>query len=227
MLGAVRQPQLRRSHPSRLPHELPRVAAARRRVRARRARWTSTSRTTRSATGADGDAGVPARHLADVARRSPTVVGVGARDRACSRSGTRTMLDGDERWRALPAPTGERYAWDRRVHVHPQAAVPRRHRRRARAADRHRRRARARAARRQRHDRPHLAGGRHPPRRPGGASGCSSTASPVARLQLLRRAPRQPRGDGARHVRERAAAQPARARAPRAASRCTFPTASR
>ena len=34
----------------------------------------------------------------------------------------------------------------------------------------------------------------------------------AARLQLLRRAPRQPRGDGARHVRQRAPAQPARAR---------------
>ena len=34
-VGALGQPQLRGSHPSRLPHELPRVAAARRRVRAR------------------------------------------------------------------------------------------------------------------------------------------------------------------------------------------------
>ena len=34
-VGALRQPQLRRSHPSRLADELPRVAAARRRVRAR------------------------------------------------------------------------------------------------------------------------------------------------------------------------------------------------
>ena len=36
VLGALGQPQLRGPHPSRLPHELPRVAAARRRVRARR-----------------------------------------------------------------------------------------------------------------------------------------------------------------------------------------------
>ena len=40
-------------------------------------------------------------------------------------------------------------------------------------------------------------------------------------LQLLRRAARQPRGDGARHVRERPAAQPARARARREPGRCT------
>ena len=40
---ALRQPQLRGAHPSRGEGELPRVAAARRRVRARRAGWTSTS----------------------------------------------------------------------------------------------------------------------------------------------------------------------------------------
>ena len=45
------------------------------------------------------------------------------------------------------------------------------------------------------------------------------------RLQLLRRAARQPRGDGARHVRQHPAAQPAGARAPRAASRAICPTA--
>ena len=41
----------------------------------------------------------------------------------------------------------------------------------------------------------------------------------AARLQLLRRAARQSRGDGARHVRQRALAQRARCRASRAASR--------
>ena len=43
-------------------------------------------------------------------------------------------------------------------------------------------------------------------------------------LQLVRLTARQPRGDDARHVRERAAAEPARARAPRAASRSTSRT---
>ena len=47
------------------------------------------------------------------------------------------------------------------------------------------------------------------------------------RLQLVRFATRQPRGDGARHVRERAPAQPARARARRARGRCTCRTARR
>ena len=111
------------------------------------------------------------------------------------------MLDGDERWRALPAPTGERFTWDRRLDLHPQAAVPRRRRAGPGSADRHRGRARARAARRQRHHRPHLAGGRDPPRRSGRRKWLLEHGVPVARLQLVRRAARQPRGDGARHVR--------------------------
>ena len=72
-------------------------------------------------------------------------------------------------------------------------------------------RACARAPRRQRDDRPHLAGRRDP-------QGLARGPLPdrarrrAPRLQLLRVAPRQPRGDDARHVRERAAAQPAGAR---------------
>ena len=79
-------------------------------------------------------------------------------------------------------------------------------------------RARARAARRQRHDRPHLAGGLDQARRPGRhlPAGAGRRA---ARLQLLRLAARQPRGDDARHVREHPPAQPDRRRAPSAAGR--------
>ena len=44
------------------------------------------------------------------------------------------------------------------------------------------------------------------------------------RLQLVRLAARQPRGDGARHVRERAAAEPARPGLARGRGRCTCPT---
>ena len=89
----------------------------------------------------------------------------------------------------------------------------------------HRRRARARAARRQRHDRPHLAGRRDQARRPGRRLPAGAGVS-AARLQLLRLAPRQPRGDDARHVRQHPPAQPARAAAPRAASRATSPDGS-
>ena len=76
---------------------------------------------------------------------------------------------------------------------------------------RHRRRARARAARRLRHDRPHLAGRLDQARQPGRRATCIEHGVEPQRLQLLRRAPRQPRGDDARHVREHPPAQPARA----------------
>ena len=109
----------------------------------------------------DGDAGVPARPLA--VRRGDHRV-------SSSRCSTASMfverygsiLDGDERWRALPAPTGDRYEWDtestyiRRPPFLDTATGA------DRPISRHRGRARARAARRQRHHRPHLAGRQHP-----------------------------------------------------------------
>ncbi len=84
--------------------------------------------------------------------------------------------------------------------------------------------ARARVARRQRHHRPHLARGRDPARQ-SGRQLVAGARRRTARLQLVRLAPRQPRSDGAGHVRQRAAAQPARRPAPKAASPCTCPTA--
>ena len=36
------------------------------------------------------------------------------------------VFEGDERWRALPIPAGDRYAWDPTLDVHRQAAVLRR-----------------------------------------------------------------------------------------------------
>ena len=120
------------------------------------------------------------------------------------------VFAGDERWNGLDVPEGERFAWDERstyVRLPPyfegMPAEPQRGRR-------HRGRARARAARRQRHDRPHLAGRRDQARRPGRRVPAGARRR-AARLQLLRLAPRQPRGDDARHVREHPPAQPARA----------------
>ena len=121
------------------------------------------------------------------------------------------VFTGDEQWRSLPVPEGERFAWepdstyvrqppyfeDMSLEIGTVEDI-----------------AGARClvhARRLRHDRPHLtrrrdqarvARGRVPARARRRAQG----------LQLLRLAPRQPRGDGARHVRERAPAQPARPR---------------
>ena len=57
-------------------------------------------------------AGLPARHLADAARRS-TRRSRGSVDGAMfERRRTRDVFNGDERWRALDVPAGRRYAWD-------------------------------------------------------------------------------------------------------------------
>ena len=158
---------------------------------------------------------LPARHLAVRAR--------GRRDdrrggpaRTCSAAATARCSRATSAGASLEVPEGERFAWDADstyVRLPPyfegMPAQPR-------GGAGHRRRARAGGARRQRHDRPHLAGrldqARRPRRRlPAGAGGAA------ARLQLLRVAPRQPRGDDARHVREHPPAQPdrRRRRAPR------------
>ena len=87
------------------------------------------------------------------------------------------VFEGDDRWRALPIPAGDRYAWDPRVDVHRQAAVLRGPHVRARAGRRHRGRPRAGGARRLGHDRPHLAGRLDRPVVARPASGCRSAAS--------------------------------------------------
>ena len=65
-------------------------------------------------------------------------------------------------------------------------------------------------ARRQRHHRPHLARGLDQAREPGRAVPARARRR-AARVQLVRLTARQPRGDGARDLRQRAPAQPARA----------------
>ena len=121
------------------------------------------------------------------------------------------VFDGDELWRGLPVPEGGAYEWSddstyvRRPPYFDEHAGP------ARAAGRHRRRPTARAAGRQRDDRSHLPRRGDPPRQPG---------RPVAhrprgrarRLQLVRVAPGQPRGDDPGHVRQPPHPQPAGAR---------------
>ena len=112
------------------------------------------------------------------------------------------------------------------LHLRAPAAVLRRHGAGRRNDRRHQRRALPRLDRRLGDDRPHLAGRldqarlarRAVPRRARHRAG---------RLQLLRLAPRQPRGDGARHVRERAPAQPARPRRRRERGRRISRTARR
>ena len=94
----------------------------------------------------------------------------------------------------------------REVRVRQAAAVLRRHARSAGAAERHHGRAGAGGARRLGDHRPHLAGRQHRAQLTGGEIS-HEQGRRSGRLQLLRRAARQPRGDGPRHVREHPAAQ--------------------
>ena len=117
------------------------------------------------------------------------------------------VFDGDAHWQQMPVPTGDLYAWDANVDVHPVAAVLRRDDPPAGARAGRARRARPGAARRLHHHRPHLA------RR---LDQAGQSRRPVPRrsrraaegLQLLRRAARQPRGDDAGHVRQHPAEEP-------------------
>ena len=117
----------------------------------------------------DGEPVYLRRAVADRARRSPTVVAEQVRSEIFTRNYA-SVFDGDERWRALPVPDGDRYAWDPDEHLRALPPFFDGHRRRAGAAAGHRGRAGAGHARRQRDHRPHLAR-RHRSRapRPAGA----------------------------------------------------------
>ena len=135
-----------------------------------------------------------------------------------------TLFEGDDNWKGIDIPEGDRYEWqDDSTYVRRAPYFEGMSPGAARGLRAGRGRAHPLPARRLGHDRPHLARGRVQ----GGHAGRQVPARARRReegLQLLRLTARQPRGDDARHVRERAAAQPARARAPRAASRSTSPT---
>ena len=144
----------------------------------------------------------------------------------CSRAPTPTSSPATRPGASLPVPDGDLYAWeDGSTYVrrpsYLEGAAARAGRRR-----RHRGRALPRRPRRLGHDRPHLAGGLDQARLAGRALPRRARRR-AARLQLVRRAARQPRGDGARHVRERPPAEPARARLGGHGGRCTCPRARR
>ena len=121
------------------------------------------------------------------------------------------VFAGDEQWQSLPTPEGKTFDWDEdSTYVRkppyfdgmPDEPEP--------VTDIERR-AGAAQARRLGHHRPHQPGRRD---QEGLARGQVPRRARrrAARLQLLRLAPRQPRGDDPRHVRQHPAAQPARAR---------------
>ena len=205
-LGAVRQPQLRGPDQPGRQDELPGLAAAGGGVRARRHDGHRPRRPSRSAPTPDGNARLPARHLAR--RRG----GPGRhRQRDHEEMFTKDYADvfaGDERWQSLPTPTGKTFDWDPdstyvRKPPYFEGMEPE-----PSPVDRHRRRPGAGHARRLGHHRPHLPGRLDQGRlaRPGGTSPSTAWSK---RLQLLRLAARQPRGDDPRHVRQHPAAQPA------------------
>jgi aconitate hydratase len=121
------------------------------------------------------------------------------------------IFGGDERWRALPVPEGRMFAWDpdsTYVRLPPYFGKPAPQAVRARGC---RVGPLPRRTRRLGHNRPYLASGRDQ----AGLAGrplYRRARHRAARVQHLRFTARQSRGHGAWHVRERAAAQPARAR---------------
>ena len=206
-LGAVGQPQLRGPDQPGREDELPGLAAARRGLRAGRL---DDRRPVRGPArpGPGRQRRLPARHLAD--REG----GRGRdRDRDHLRDVRRRLRRRVRRRRAVAVAAdarGRHLRLGRGLDVRPEASLLRRDARRARAGHRHRGRPGAAQARRLGHHRPH-----QPRRRD--QEGLAGRAVPrrarrgAARLQLLRLAPRQPRGDDPRHLRQHPAAQPARA----------------
>ena len=148
-----------RIHPE-VRAELPRLAAAGRRLRAGRPDGHRLERPARQ--GAAAGRRLPARHLAHPEggqRRDRAVGRVGHVPQAATARCSRATRTGT----ALEVPEGDLYEWDDDSTYVKQPAVLRRHgRRAARAASSRSTGARvARAARRQRHHRPHLAGRLH------------------------------------------------------------------
>ena len=214
--GAVRQSELRGPHPPAGPCELPRLTPARGGVRARRQdRLRPHDRTTR---GGRRRAGVPAGPVAEPGGggRGDRRSGLGGPVRAPVRAdlGRRRTLGGA----ADADRAGLRVG--RGLHVRARTAVLLRDGRRLSSWRRcvggrpdrgrtDRGRPDPRLGRGLDHDRPHLTGGSDP------AGLARRPISPRTRrratgLQLLRGATREPRGDDARDLRERAAPQRAR-----------------
>ena len=118
-----------------------------------------------------------------------------------------SVFEGDERWRNLPVPTGDRFAWEGSstyirkppflegvTMTPPPAEGP------CRGAC-------AGGAGRQHHHRSHLTGGQHQGEQ-SGRQVPDRARRPAEGLQFVRRPPRQSRGDDARHLREHAHQEP-------------------
>ena len=107
-LGAVGQPQLRGPHQPRRAHELPGLAAAGRGLRPGRHDGRRPLRPSRSAPTPTASRCTCATSGRPRPRSTRSCEAVAAR-RTCSGRATPTSSTGDERWRALPVPDGDRY----------------------------------------------------------------------------------------------------------------------
>ena len=166
--GALRQPQLRGPHQPGREGQLPGVAAAGRRLRARRHDRHRSRPASRSATGNDGKPvylGTSGRP----SRRSTRSIGRSIASEHVHRSNYADVFDGDETVAGRSrSPTGDRYAWEPdSTYIRQPPFFDRHDRRRRRRIKPTSRRARARCARRLDHHRPHLARRRDQDRQPG------------------------------------------------------------
>ena len=172
----LREPELRGADPSGGEGELPRLAAARRRVRARRPDRHRPRRSSRSARTADGTDVFLARPLAE--RRG----GPGDRRRRASsgdmfrRAYADVFTGRRAAGAALPVPEGELYAWDDALDLRAPSALLRGRGAAASVEDVEGARCLVRVGDSD-HDRPHLARRLDQARQPGRALPRSSTAS--------------------------------------------------
>ena len=203
---AERQPQLRGPRPSRGAGQLPRLAAAGRglrpgRPRGRRSQDRSLSARARTASRSTcKDLWPTQQEVRDAVAKSVHS------DMFTKEYGE--VFKGDEHWQSLPMPEGDLFRWDAKSTYVKNPPYFDGMKPKPDAGEGHKRRPRLGGAGRQHHDRPHLAGRLHQEGRPR-RQVPDRARRRAAGLQLLRLAPRQRRGDGARHVRQRPPAQPA------------------
>ncbi len=153
----LRQPQLRGPRLARCAGQLPRLAAAGRRLcagrfgpdgpddRAARHRLTTASRSSSRTSGP------PTRRSRTSSRKNVTA-------RACSRRKYADVFKGDAHWQTVKAPEGQTYAWDDASTYVQNPPYFAGHQQDADAGHRHQGRPHPRPLRRQDHHRPHLAG---------------------------------------------------------------------
>ena len=208
--GAVRQPQLRGPDQPRREDELPRVAAAGRRVRARRLdgrRPDQRPARARTATATTCSCTTSGRRR----RRSQEIDRLGDRERDVQPATTPTSSPATSAGRACRRPTGDTFEWDAdSTYVRKPPYFDGMDAR----AGAGRPTSAARACSPKLGDSvttDHISPGRLDQDRLPRRQVPRRARRRAQGLQLLRLAPRQPRGDDPRHVRQHPAAQPARA----------------